>query len=79
MASRNSSFSLNEQEWKFIEEYNLSPTSLIKNKIAEMVGFQKMIMSDKVKQLEETILKLNARLEQLGAENESLKVAHGAV
>lgn len=66
------SVSLSEQEWEFIQEYELSPTDLIRNKIQEMFAFKRKMHSDVLQAKDALIEKQGAMLLQLN--NEVLKL-----
>lgn len=51
MGSKIRSISLSDDEDLFLSEYNLSPSSLIKEKIYEMKGFIKTIAEKKIENL----------------------------
>lgn len=56
------SVSLSKEEADFIDEYNLSPTTLIKNQISTMNGYHKTVFSKKIEQLETNIAKMQRRI-----------------
>ena len=66
MTSIIKSISVSQEENDFLQDYNLSPSQLIKEKIWEMRGIIKNITGNKIE-------KLVAKVEQLSIENENLK------
>jgi len=66
MVSIIKSISLDNLENDFLEEYNLSPTRLLKEKIWEMKGMVKTVVRDKITRLTNTV-------DELAKENELLK------
>lgn len=59
------SCSLRNEEKDFLDEYNLSPTQLLKEKIWEMKGIFLKLSGDKVARMVQTIAKLSEENENL--------------
>ena len=64
--------SVSQDEKDFMDEYNLSPSQLLKEKIWEMRGMIGKIVRDKISRLTSTV-------EMLARENESLKEKYDVV
>jgi len=65
MASLIKSVSLSEEESFFLQDYNLSPTQLLKEKIWEMKGMLKNLAETKIQKMAGLIASQAQRIEQL--------------
>ena len=67
------SCSVNQEEKAFLEDYNLSPSQLLKEKIWEMKGIFIKLSKDKIQKLQSVIQQQGETISTLENENTTLR------